>query len=184
ITPKMQNRLAGVAQQLHILVDNDRAVIEGVVAPGIGVLTVRVAEGVNHHPSSGHRSTELRQHGFVHIKRKMKETVPGDNQIERLVAFPTADVLINEAVLWMVLASEPDHLGRNVEAGDGISLRLQQANESAARAATHIKRLAFWPRKSQGFLQLLHSVARVDMLVVPPLGDAVVFFAKDMRIHM
>lgn len=180
---QMHDRQPVVDQQPHVLIDADRAVVEGVVAPAISMLTAGVAEGINQHAAAVQQVAQLVEHRLVHVEREMKEAVPCDDEVELLIGVPAADVLVKECVLRMVLAGKSDHFRRNVQAGDGKVLLLQDADESSTSATTHVQGFATGSGKAERFFELRYAVGGVDVLGVPPGGDPVVFAAEGLGVH-
>ena len=57
-------------------------------------------------------------------------------------AFPAADILLEERLCRVGSRGQIDHLCRDIQPGHTIAFSFQDANEAAARPATHIQRAA------------------------------------------
>jgi len=163
--------------------DADRAVMKGVVMPAIGVFADRIAKGIGEHTARGQQLAESGYYRLLLIQRQMKNAVPGKNEIESLRGLPLADIGLMKNRVRVMLPCQPYHFDRHIEAGYRKALFIHQTNEAAAGTTTDIESFATCTAEFQSPGNLLHAILRINVLLMPPNRDLVVFFAQFFWVH-
>lgn len=111
---------------------------------------------------------QFSDYSFVLVLSQVKNTIPRNNQVVCFVAIPCSDVGNFEPRIRVVRACEPNHLGRGVDAADSEAMALKQPKNSAAAAATDIKRATSISTIANSAVNLRNAICRIFVVFLPP----------------
>src|SRR5262245_4771658 len=105
---------------------------------------------------------------------RVKDAIPGDDNVVLFRRAPHANIRVNKGRIRMAAARQFKHRRRHVETGDLEARVRQRGDDASAATATHVQCLPAPDGQADGAMHEAQAGGRGVLLRVPPRGNIVV----------